>query len=64
VEEAAPEAAEAAELTALLADARMADSWEAMEAEALGLAARAELKLARRDETSAAADERATLAEL
>jgi hypothetical protein len=63
-DEAAPEALEAAELMAELAEARMADSWEAIEAEALGLAARAELKLARACEAWLATDERAALAEL
>lgn len=61
---AAAEAPDAAELWAALADWRMADSWEAIEAEALGLAAKTELKLARRDEASLAADERTPDAEL
>jgi hypothetical protein len=60
----APEALEAADPRALLAEARIADSWEAIEAEALGLAAATELKLARAWEAWLAMDERAALAEL
>jgi hypothetical protein len=63
-DEAAPEALEAAELRAEVAEARMADSWEAIEAEALGLAAATELKLASACEAWLATDERAALAEL
>jgi hypothetical protein len=45
--EVAPEALEAADLRAEVAEALMTDSWEAIEAERLGLAAATELKLAR-----------------
>jgi hypothetical protein len=57
-------ALEAAAPAALLAEASMTDLWEATEAEALGLAARTELKLASSCEAWLLMEERAALAEL
>jgi hypothetical protein len=62
--EVAPEALEAADLRAEVAEALMTDSWEAIEAERLGLAAATELKLARAAEAWFWMDEPAALAEL
>ena len=61
---AAPDADERTAPAALLADWRIADSWEAMDWDRLGLAARAELKLASWEETAALADETWALAAL
>lgn len=59
---AAPDADERTAPAALLADWRIADSWEAMDWDRLGLAARAELRLASWEETPALTDETWALA--